>query len=433
MTRQKGFKRLVRERMTKTGERYAAARRALDGPTTHAPAVPSHGRHPETASLATLLKLRGASNGLTGHAFAEDELLGIGGGLGAGYILWEFQAHRLPFLTLAFRNRWQYPVAWLEAALGRIGIQPELIETGGARGAAAGLDALLDAGEPVIAWVDPQALGTYGLPPERSGYDGTQIVVLGRRDGQYRIDDRGAAFEIDAPTMAAARGRISSYKHRLARLPSAGEVPPETVRAALEGGLADQVAHLRSASDSFGLPAWRKWSRLLVDRRNPKGWPQVFGDRVGLFGSLVSIVEGVDGEIGMAGGHLREQYAGFLDAAAATLDRPQLHTAAAAWRGAGDLWEDLADAAVPATLAGASEAVDAAEELHDAVMAGEPGRARARQAAATLWAMRERYAGAFPLPTADVEALFSGLSERLVAIHAAEVEAVEATAVALDR
>ena len=435
MTRHKGFKRLVRDRMARTGERYAAARRAIEGTSGRAaPAVasPAGGTDPETAALATLLRMRGASNGLTGRPFTDDEILGIGGGLGAGYILWEFHAHGQPFLTLGFRNRWQYPVPWLESALGRIGTEAELFETGGARGATARLDELVGAGEPVIAWVDPQALGTWGLPPEMSGYVGSVAVVTGRQDGRYIVDDRGAVFEIDAETMAAARGRIVSYKHRLARVPALGEVPAATVKSAYLAGLADQVEHLRSSSESFGLPAWRKWSRLLVDRRNAKAWPRVFEGRVGLFSALLSVVEGVDGEVGPSGGHLRERYAAFLETAAAALDRPSLGDAAIAWRLAADLWEDLADAAVPAELAGAAEAVDAAEELHAAAMAGDAGRARASSAAGTLWATRERYARAFPLPDAAVDRLFSELSERLAAIHAAEVAAVDATAAAID-
>ena len=431
MTRKKGFKRLVRERMARTGERYAAARRAVEGSTGNGttPATTAvRGNHPETASLATLLAMRRSINGLTDQPFTESEMLGIGGGLGAGYILWQFRAHGLPFLTLGFRNRWQYPVAWLERALDRIGVRPEVIETAGARGAAATLDALVDAGEPVIAWVDPQALGTWGLPPEMSGYVGTQVLVTGRRDDRYLIDDRGATFAIDRSTMGAARGRVVSYKHRLVRVPAGVRVPAETVRGAILAGLADQVEHLRSTSDSFGLPTWRKWSRLLIDRRNAKGWPQVFGDRLGLFGTLLSIVDGVDGGFGPAGGHLREEYAAFLDDAATALDRPLLRAAAERWRGAADLWEDLADAAVPAALPGASEALEAGEALHDALVAGEAGREQAREAAATVWATRARYARAFPLPDAEIDGLFLDLSERLAAIHATEVAAVEDTA-----
>ena len=96
MTTHKAFKRLVRARMAKTGERYAAARRALlesatePGATSRPVATtPSGwrmrgGLHPETATLANVLAHHGVVSGLTGEPLSEAAILGIGGGLGAG-------------------------------------------------------------------------------------------------------------------------------------------------------------------------------------------------------------------------------------------------------------------------------------------------------------------------------------------------------------
>ena len=170
MTTNKAFKRVVRARMAKTGERYAAARRALvegatdghHGESTADAATPSGyrmrgGLHPETATLANVLANQGVVSGLTGEPLTEAAILGIGGGLGAGYILWEFQAEhrgrRGPVLTLGFRNQWQYPwiPGWTGKTLDRLGIEPDVHETGGAKAAREALDARLDAGMPVIA------------------------------------------------------------------------------------------------------------------------------------------------------------------------------------------------------------------------------------------------------------------------------------------
>lgn len=446
MTRQKGFKRLVRERMARTGERYAAARRVLDAnpdATHHARPHPAPsgyayrgGVHPETASLANVLAAGGTTSGLTGQPLSEAALLTIGGGLGAGYVLWEWQQPKRIVLTLGFKNRWQYPAAAFDRVIKRLGLEAETHETAGARGARERLDALLEAGEPTIVTVDLQTIGTWGLPEAISGYWGYPVVVTGRTpSGGYRFDDRGgAALEVSAETMAAARARISSYKHRLVRVaPQPGTIPADWLRDAFRAGIEDQVAHLRSSSDSFGLPAWRKWSRLLVDTRNAKAWPRVFANRVGLFGTLLSAVEAVDGGIGATGGHLRELQAAGLDEAAAALDRPALADAAARWRTAGDLWEDFADAVVPADLDGATEAVESAEALREAVALGEAGRARARTVAERVWAARDRYAGSFPLDADRVAALFANLSSRLAEIHAAERDALDATATAIGR
>ena len=451
MTTDKAFKRVVRARMAKTGERYSAARRALlasasgrshDGDAGDAGTATGYrmrgGLHPETASLANVLANQGVVSGLTGEPLTEAAILGIGGGLGAGYILWEFQRHGAPVLTLGFRNQWQYPwiSGWTGKTLDRLGIEPDAHETGGARGARAALDARLDAGSPVIAWVDPQGIGTWGLPEAMSGYGGLAVVVI-RRDagGAYLVDDRGRApFRIPPAVMAAARGRVGSYKHRIAVLRATpGPIPADRIRAALRAGLEDQVDHLRASSDSFSLPAWRKWARLMTDQRNPKAWPRVFADGTGLFGALSAIHEDVDSQAGVSGGHLRELYAEALDEAAAALDNGALGDAARAWRAVADQWEELADAAVPPDLDGAAEAVEAAETLHEAAMDGEPGRASVLAAADTVWGIRQRYADAFPLPPDRIEAILEDLGERLGAIFQAEVDALEATARAIGR
>jgi hypothetical protein len=193
------------------------------------------------------------------------------------------------------------------------------------------------------------------------------------------------------------------------------------------------VAHLRSSSDSFSLPAWRKWSRLLLDTRNAKAWPRVFADRVGLFGTLLSVVEAVDGDVGATGGHLRELQAAGLDEAAAALDRPALADAAARWRSAGDLWDEVADAVLPPELDSATVAVESAEALREAVAEGEAGRADAKAAAERVWAARDRYADSFPLEADRVAAIFADLSSRLAEIHAVERGALGATATAIGR
>ena len=449
MTTDKAFKRVVRARMAKTGERYAAARRTLvEGsadarsaePTTE-DATPSGyrmrgGLHPETATLANVLANQGVVSGLTGEPLTEAAILGIGGGLGAGYILWEFKSHGAPTLTLGFRNQWQYPSGWTAKTLERLGVEPDIHETGGATAAREALDTRLDAGMPVVAMVDLQAIGIWGQPEALSGRDGLFIVVFGRdADGMYLVDDRGRnPFCVSPTVMAAARRRIGSFKHRIVGLRTTlGPIPAERLRAAMRAGLEDQVDHLRAASDSFSLPAWRKWSRLMTDHRNAKAWSLVFADGHGLFGSLLTMYEAVDGQVGPSGGNGRALYAAALDEAAVALDNPALGDAARAWRGVADRWEELADAAVPPDLDGAADAVEAVESLHVAAMAGEEGRSRVAAAAETAWAIRDRYADAFPLPPDRVAAILEDLRDRLGAIYQAEVDALDVTAQAIGR
>ena len=444
MTTRKGFKRLVRARAAKTGESYATARRVLLGetgqsnsPASAGPGTSAHGIHPDTASMATVLAARGVVSPITDRPLSEALLLVVGGGLGAGYILWEFQSRKNAVLTLGFRNQWQYPgiPGWFGKTTERLGVPTVLHETSGPKAAREALDAALADGSPVVATVDQQSIGWWGLPEDLSGYAGYPVVVTGRTDeGDYLVDDRGTApFVVPADVMRAARGRVGSYRNRLIELrPGPGPLPADRLRDALVAGLADQVDHLSSGSDSFSLPAWRKWSRLMTDRRNAKAWPRVFDAGRGLFSALVSMVEQVDDGVGAWGGHLRDLYADGLDEVAAILDRPALRDAAGAWRASADLWQELADAAVPAAVDGAADAVELAEELHDAVMRGEPGRSQARAAAAGLWATRDRYADAWPLAEDETEALLADLGQRLAAIHAAEQTALDATGRAME-
>jgi Butirosin biosynthesis protein H, N-terminal/Domain of unknown function (DUF4872) len=455
MTTDKAFKRVVRARMAKTGERYSAARRTIlatatddeRGPgATHIAddaIAPSGyrlrgGQHPETATIANVLANQGVVSGVTGEPLTEAAILGIGGGLGAGYILWEFKSHGGPTLTLGFRNLWQYPwiTGWTGKTLERLRIEPDDHETGGAKSARAALDARLDAGQPVVTALDLQSIGYWGLPDALSGYIGHTVVIFGRdAEGAYLVDDRGhAPFHVQPDVLAAARGRIGTFKNRITGLRTTpGPIPADRLRAAMLAGLEDQVAHLRSPSDSFSLPAWRKWARLMTDTRNAKAWPRVFADGDGLFGSLLDLLELVDGDVGAYGGHLRELYAAYLDEAAVALDNPALGDAARAWRGVADQWEELADAAVPPDLDGAAEAVEAVETLHEAVMAGEPGRARVTAASGIAWAIRQRYANEFPLSDERVAEIFADLGERMAAIYAAEVDALSTTARAIGR
>ena len=451
MTNDKAFKRVVRARMAKTGERYAAARRTLvhggsEGhdadPAAANPAGTSSayrmrgGLHPETATLANVLAHQGVVSAMTGEPLTEAAILGIGGGLGAGYILWEFKSRGGPVLTLGFQNQWQYPSTWIGKTLHRLGIEPDVHETGGAKGAREALDARLAAGMPVIALVDLQSIGTWGLPAALSGYEGLFVIVLGRdADGSYLVDDRGRSpFRVAPAVMAAARGRVGSFKHRIVGLRTTpGPIPAERVRAAMRAGLEDQVEHLRSPSDSFSLAAWRKWGRLLSDGRNAKAWPRVFAGGHGLFGALSDLHDGVDGRVGPSGGHLRGLFAASLDEAAVALDDPALGDAARAWRAVAERWQELAAAAMPPDLDGAADVVQAVEALHEAMMDGESGRSRAAAAAATAWAIRDRYADAFPTSPDRVATILEDLGDRIGAIYQAEVDALDLTARAIGR
>ena len=415
MTARKHLKARIRDRMARTGERYVTAHRHVVG-AANAPVV-DHGYalrggvHPDTAAVANVLAHHGVVAGHTGAPLSEAMVLGIGGGLGAGYILWEFKAHETADLVLGFRNRWQYPARWMQTTLERLAVPATHMETGGARIAAAQLDEALAAGRPALVTIDRQPIGYWHLPAELEGHGGYPIVVYALEDGLAYVDDRMLAPRVvERDRLDAARGRVGSYKHRLCVIaPDAGELPVAVLRSAVRAGLADAAEHLSATSDSFGLPAWRKWARMMTGR-DAKAWPRVFASGRGLAGALVSCYEGIQ-PVGPYGGHLRGLYADFLDEAAGLLEDPSLSGAAAAWREAAARWQTLADLALPDEVFGRLRELLA--EVHGTVVEGGD----ASSAAAELWELRR---SAAPV---DVEVLFPAMGSALEGIYEAEVVA----------
>ena len=383
------------------------------------------GRQPETAALTNALAAQGAIAPHTGRPYSEAMLLGLGGGLGAGYILWEFKAHAVAVavLVLGFRINWQYPLKFIETAAERLNTGVTVRETGGRAAAAEHLRAALDAGAPAIAWVDLAHMPYLQLPEALKAHIGHLLVVCGRDDdGAVWVDDRAARpYRVTAVGLADARARITSFKNKLVLLeprPAAPDLP-----AAVEAGLRDCVANLSAKSDSFSLPTLRKWSRLMTDTRHAKGWPVVFKTRRGLYTALKSLFEGIELE-GNAGGGLRGLYADFLDEAAGVLNRPVLRDVATTYRALASQWTALAEAALPDAAPPFEETKRLLRRKHAALMQGQPGVTLAQPLTDQLSDLGRRTSREFPLEDAAIIALFGDLGERLASLYGAEKEAL---------
>ena len=166
----------------------------------------------------------------------------------------------------------------------------------------------------------------------------------------------------------------------------------------------------------------------MTDRKNKKGWPVVFKERIGLYSTLRSIYEGIELD-GTAGGALRSLYADFLEEAAPVVRTPRLAGVADCYRAAAIAWTDLARAALPEDIPALDDARRLMAGRYDALcrcdlefVADLGARLEAGQAA---------YDTAFPADGARVEALFGELQARLEAVDAAERAAHAALAAAL--
>ncbi len=438
MTSSKQLKARVRARMARTGERYAVARTHVleaaggDGPVVDAGWTLRGGTDPDTAALANVLAHRHVTG--VGGPLTEPLLLVVGGGLGAGYILWEFAHDDSRVVTLGFTHSWQYFDRRLATTVERLGLDATWSRTGGAVGAAAALASTLAAGDPAIVWPDRHAVGYWNLPRLLDGHGGHPVVAYAGSEDRVHVDDRTLApLTVPTATFDRARARVGSYRNSMLVVRSRDAVvPAERLRAAVREGLEATVDHLTSSSTSFGLPAWRKWSRLLVDERAVKGWPTVFSDRRGLLRALASVWEGIT-PAGMDGGHLRGLFADGLVQAAAVLEDPALADEAERWREISRHWQLLADAALPDDTPPIARLRELTATVTGAVAEGDAAAAERAEAAEQLWRLRAEHAHASPWDDDRVAEIRTTMSAHLDAIHRAETGAVASLRAVLGR
>jgi hypothetical protein len=268
------------------------------------------------------------------------------------------------------------------------------------------------------------------LPEALKGHLGHWVAVAGRDDGAWLIDDLAAQpFVVSDADLAAARARITSYKHRLLLPTPAGAAMD--LPTGLLAGLRDCAANLLAKSDSFSLPALRKWAKMLTDRKNKKAWPVLFGTPRGLYGLLKSAFEGITlGTDGPDG--LRGLYAGFLLEAAPLVDRPALTQLSGLYRALAVQWADLADAFLPSSVPVFATTKDLMRRKHQRLRAeGQAVVAEVQPLTDQLQALHAEVSRDFPLDAAQTQALFASLSERLHALYAAELAAARALQEAL--
>ena len=419
--------------MAATGERYAAARAHLvgaGGDLDHSRAVVDAGwtlrggSDPDASALANLL----ANAGVVGPdgPLSEELILLVTGGLGAGYILWEFEHHDSRIVTLGFTNSAQYFDRRLSAAVTRLGLDADWSRTSGTVGAAAGLRRELGAGQPVIVWPDRYLIGYWQLPASLDGLGGHPVIAYAERDGRIHLDDRTLApLTVVGEDVDRARARVGSYRNAMLAVRTRDfAIPGDRLRPAVRSGLEDMVSHLGGRSDSFAVPAWRKWARMLVTSGPAKAWPRVFADGAGLFGALLSVWEGIE-PAGMTGGNLRREFGAGLTETAALLNEPRLDDEAARWVEIAELWHALAEAAVPTSVPACARARELTAAVTGAVAEGDAGRADRTRAAEELWTLRDRYTAEPPFNAEEITAIFATMSGILREIYDAEKAGVQ--------
>lgn len=380
------------------------------------------GAHAETATVTNTLRAQGVRAPHTGEAYTEAMILGIAGGLGAGYILWEFKEHSTKTLVFGFQNKWNYPQKFLDGLFSRINVKPTHFQ-GGAKGGAKALDKAIKEGKPGIVWVDQYHLPYYGLPSSMDGSIGQLVTVFGIEGSEVLIDDMAnKPFRLTLNQLAAARGRISSYKNHLLTL-EPGKTPK--LEKAIVEGIQDCIGNLSSDSESFSLPVYKKWAKMMLDTRNAKGWPNVFADGKSLFPALCSVYENIE-LYSTGGGGMRGLYADFLDEAAGVLNNLRLSEAAEKYRDLAVTWTNFASDALVVTPA-LREARELLRRKY-ALLKEKGGVAYVDTAPINerLELFRKKYKERPPLEPREQAALFAHMSEGLLKIYNGETAALEA-------
>ncbi len=382
------------------------------------------GTHPETATIKNVLASLGVKAPHTGKPFTEAMLLGVAGGLGIGYILWEFKKYASAILVMAFQNKWNYPVKFTTNLCNRLGIKPVFKETSGTVAAEKHLKEALENGTPAIAWVDQFHLPYMHLPETLNGCMSWIVTAYGLDEAGNKvfIDDLGKKpLTLSGEEFAKARARIPSYKNRLLLLEAPKAIDIEN---AIIEGIRDCVNYLGAKSDTFALPAIAKWAKLMTDTKNSKGWPVVFKKRNGLYSTLTSIYEGI-AHRDSDGDGLRAMYADFLSEASAVINTPRLKEIAAQYKKIAKMWANLADACLPDSVQPFKETKKLLDKKYELLRTqGDAGLKEVAKMSKKLNDWDGALNKQIPLNDRQIDELFADIQARLYDIHAAEEKAL---------
>lgn len=383
--------------------------------------------HSVTATLTQAMKHAGVSNPQTGEPFSEAMLLGIGGGLGAGYILWEFKKHESANIVMGFRNRWNYTVEYLTNACNRLNTEVDERETGSKKKAVTNLEEALENGKYALVWTDKASIPYYGLPEEHRGHL-VHIVGIHKKEGDnYCIEDlQGTQWQLTADELAEARAPIPSNKQRVLTIDPAYEFD---LKQAILAGIQDHIDHLGRDSESFALPVYQKWAKLMTHPKNKKSWRVVFKERAGLYVTMRSIFEGIALD-DTDGAGLRNLYTDFLTKANDIVDS-DLSEAITAYRNCADLWVEFANTVLSDDVPEFAKTKQLMQERY-ANFAKQDVKARS-QVMQELDQMEVQYNKAgFPLDDAETTALFEAMQDKLQTIYETEKSALDTLSSAIN-
>jgi hypothetical protein len=431
MTQHKHLKQLVRARMQKTGESYAAARRQVVQQIAPAPVQPEGPHHfpgivPAAAGLRVLFTHAGIVAPHTGQPLSEAMVFGIAGGIGAGVFAFHYEKEDFSSFFIAGRHLWQDEIAYTKSACERVGLVPVIQESSGAKSAEKQLLAALDAG-PVLAWVDMAHLPHRALPKVYSGmvYHLVTVYDADPEGGTARIGDLADdPIEIPLAALAEARGRIKSQKHRLLQVRGPAQ-PLDLARVVNDGLHACHQALTSPKMKNFSLEAFKIWAERIHGSSGKESWDQMFPPGAHLWRGLTSIYEYIELN-GTGGGLMRPLYAEFLAEAAEALGDSSLREHGKRYAELGRGWSALADAALPSGIPLFRKAKEAFTNRSEITLSGSDASEEMGNAWTCLGELGKEARECFPLTSAQAGELRQDLRARIERLYEGEKAALRA-------
>ncbi len=381
------------------------------------------GIHPPTSALSRILETRGVTNPLTEKPYLESFLLGVGGGLDAGYILFQFNHLPHPMLVLGFRNRWNHTRAFLENLTARLRVDADFHEFADEKNAQIALQDALKKGKAAIVWVDKAFLSYRELPETLKGYINHQVAVYSRDGRLWRLyldDLSNQPFEIREKLFTAGRANLPQNNYLMMVYTQTQSLNQRELRHSIMDGIQDCASQLNQPVKTLGVSALENWAEKLTDRRDSLGWPRVFKNQNGLYSALRTIYESIrlDGTEGFA---LRKTYSDFLHQAATILDNPSLNAVAGQYLQLSNHWAILAENALPSNIPAFDRVKNLLNKQYLAYQ--QHNMKKFSRAIEDLRALETRIIGDFPLDSQDTSQLYERLSRQVKLIAELELSA----------
>jgi Domain of unknown function (DUF4872)/Butirosin biosynthesis protein H, N-terminal len=376
MTEHRSLKRRVRERMSRTGESYTTAYRRVTAQrrvSSEPAAEPAH--HQPSALARRLLDAAGL-------AVSEPMACGLGGGIGFLYAVFEYRQVEHPLLTIVAQH---HPMPWLAGVGENLAIPVDEVHSSSPNAARQKLDRALTERGPVQLTVQRGRMPRHEPDSELAAADPYPVVVLGRHDDGYLVQDVGPEpYPVAADDLVAAWSGHRKGRFAMASL-DAGAVAaiatdPASFAAGVRRAVRMTVAHLtgpvlgNSFDVNFGLSGMTKLAHEMADGSTRAGWARRFGTPAGSRYACRRLAECLTSAYTSAGA-TRPLYATFLHEAAVLLDEAVLREAGDLIAASGEAWTALAATAVAqgdgappapaAVFAGFAETVGRCRDLEE--------------------------------------------------------------------